>query len=309
MGGRCLPNSFQSRRSGSDLLRSRCWPVKSVCATTFGLMLFWRLGFFERLDGGRLRRCRFHWMSEVADNQLPGAPDGKGFVTTQWAHVREAADSEAPHFEAALEQLCRDYWYPLYAFVRRSGNGPEEARDLTQSFFEHLLSKRVFKQASPELGRFRSFLLGALKNHLRKRHRDANRLKRGGGMVFSPLEWDEAEGRYSMEPADEVTPELLFDRNWARSMVRQVVERLRTEYEEAGEAERFEKLRFTLEDPRAVPYAEIAGELGLTEAGVKSAVHRLRRRFRELAREVVAEQVDDLRDVDAEIRLLIEALG
>lgn len=173
-------------------------------------------------------------MSEQSENEAFGAAGGKGFVTTQWAFVREAADSEAPQFEAALEQLCRNYWYPLYAFVRRSGNGPEEARDLTQSFFEHLLSKKVFKQASPELGRFRSFLLGALKNHLRKRHRDANRLKRGGGITFAPLEWDEAEGQYAMEPADETNPELMFDRNWARSMVRQVVERLRMEYEAGG---------------------------------------------------------------------------
>ncbi len=231
------------------------------------------------------------------------------FVTTQWGLLRAAADSQAPEFAPALERLCRDYWYPLYAFVRRSGNSPDDSRDLTQGFFERLLSKRAFASADPEIGRFRSFLLGALKNYLRKAHRDANRLKRGGGIAFAPLEWDDAEGRYSNEPADDATPESVFDRNWARSTVGQVSSRLRDEYEAAGELERFETLRFTLEDPRAVPYAEIAEPLGLTEAGVKSAVHRLRRRFRELVREVVAELVDDPREVDAEIRLLIEALG
>ncbi len=232
-----------------------------------------------------------------------------GFQTTQWTFVREAADSQAPEFEPALERLCRDYWYPLYAFVRRSGNGPEESRDLTQGFFEHLLSKRAFKQANPNLGRFRSFLLGALKNYLRKTHRDANRLKRGGGMRFSPLEWDDAEGRYANEPADEATPELLFDRNWARTTIQFVAIGLKEEYEAAGLSDRFEALRFTLEDPRAVPYAKIAVRLGLSEAGVKSAVHRLRGRFRELIREAVGQLVDDPRDVDAEIRLLIESLA
>jgi len=202
-----------------------------------------------------------------------------------------------------------DYWYPLYAFVRRSGNGPEDACDLTQGFFESLLAKRVFKQVNPDLGRFRSFLLGALKNYLRKVHRDANRLKRGGGITFSSIEVEDAEGRYAHEPADDSTPELLFDRSWARTTIQRVVERLRLEYETAGQLDRFEALRFTLEDPRAEPYVQVGDRLGLTEAGVKSAALRIRRRFRDLVREAVAELVDDPREVDAEIRLLIESLA
>ncbi len=248
-------------------------------------------------------------MSESKTDTVAVGKGHGGFQTTQWTFVREAADSQAPEFESALERLCRDYWYPLYAFVRRSGNGPEESRDLTQGFFEHLLAKRVFKQANPDLGRFRSFLLGALKNFLRKAHRDANRLKRGGGMCFSPLEWDDVEGRYSNEPADEVTPEMLFDRNWARTTIQFAAIRLKEEYEAAGMSDRFEALRFTLEDPRAAPYAKIAVQLGVTEAGVKSAAHRLRGRFRELVRETVGQLVDDPREVDAEIRFLIGSLG
>lgn len=231
------------------------------------------------------------------------------FLTTQWTMVRQAANSRSPESDRAMETVCRHYWYPLYAYARRFGKQPEDAKDLTQGFFHLLISGDAFKKANPELGRFRTFLLSSFKNFIQKEHRNATRIKRGGTSPHLPMEWDEAEGRYAHEPPDHATPEKLFDRNWAQLMMESTFHRIRQEYEEADELDRFEALRFTLEDPRAVAYAEVAADLGLSEAGVKSAVHRLRRRFRELFREIIAESLDDPRQVDQELKHIVHSLN
>ena len=177
-----------------------------------------------------------------------------------------------------------------------------------RGFFELLLTKKAFTKAKPELGRFRSFLLACLKNYLLAAHRDANALKRGGGQATIPLEWDEAEGRYQLEPAHDDSPEKLFDRNWARTLMTRAARKLQKECEAAGLIERFNALGSAIEDPHSVPIAEIAHQLGISEGGAKTAVRRFRLRFRELFEESVAELLDDPRDFDREVACLLEAL-
>ncbi|MGB0582358.1 MAG: RNA polymerase sigma factor [Limisphaerales bacterium] len=231
------------------------------------------------------------------------------FVTTQWTQLRNAANSQAENYETALNRLCEEYWYPLYAYVRRSRRDVEEAQDLTQGFFEFLLSKNAFKQVDQKRGRFRTFLLCSLRNFLNQQHRDANRLKRGGGQLKVPLEWEDAEGRYSNEPPDEDSPDRMFDRSWAQTLVQIVTKRLRLEYEKDGEQDRFEALRFTIDDPGTTNYGEAAKQLGLTETGARTAARKLRLRFRDLLVETISDQVEDPEDVDQEIRHLMAALG
>ncbi len=246
---------------------------------------------------------------ENEDLGQKGLRPASAFLTTQWNMVRQAADSCSPQTDHALELVCRNYWYPLYAFARRFGKNHEDAKDLTQGFFHFLISGDAFKKANPELGRFRTFLLSSFKNFILKDHRDATRIKRGGAVSHVSMEWDEAEGRYAHEPQDDLTPERLFDRNWARLMMNSTFSRLQDEYRDSNEQDRFEALRFALEDPGALAYAEVASDLGLSEAGVKSAVHRLRRRFRELFREIVAESLDDPRLVDQELKHIVQSLN
>jgi len=231
------------------------------------------------------------------------------FATTHWSLV-VAAGSEAADRTAArraLEDLCRAYWYPLYYFVRYRGHSPDDARDLTQSFFARILEKGGFAAADPARGRFRSFLLGAMKHFLANEWDRARALKRGGGVTL--LEWDalDPEARYALEPAQTVDPTAGFERKWAEETVARSLAALRAEMEGRGKGELFEALRGSLTGDEG-DRGGIAARLGMTEGAVKVAVHRLRSRYRELLRAEIAETVADPADVDAEMRHLVVAL-
>jgi RNA polymerase sigma-70 factor (ECF subfamily) len=232
------------------------------------------------------------------------------FRTTRWSVVLRAADVASPESAQALETLCRNYWYPLYVFVRRRGYSPDDAKDLSQEFFARLLEAGSLCTLHPDKGRFRSFLLGSLKNFLAKEWRDANRLKRGGGQQI--IAWDQfdPEDRYHLEPKVEATPEELFDRRWAQALVNGVLDRLQREMEQEQLGERFLRLKPFLQGESAgQSYAEVAAQLGLSAPAVKSAIHRLRRRYAELIREEVAHTVVSPAEVEDEIRYLIRALS
>lgn len=211
---------------------------------------------------------------------------------------------------AALETLCRTYWYPLYAFVRRRGADPHRAQDLTQEFFARLLASESLHTAQPERGRFRTFLLGALKNFLANDWRDSQRLKRGGGI--ETLDWDglEPERRYALEPADGETPESLFERRWAHAVVQSALASLGDEMRREGTGERFAVLQpFLQGGGDDSSYAAAAARLGLSVAAAKSAIFRMRRRYGALIRENIAQTVATPAEVEAEIQHLIALLG
>jgi len=221
-----------------------------------------------------------------------------------------AGAPEAPDAEAALEVLCRVYWYPVYAFVRRKGHARHEAQDLTQAFFCQLIATDSFRVADPEKGRFRSFLIGALKHFLANEWDRASRLKRGGGRTI--LSWDglDPEERFLHEPAQELPEEKLLDREWAHAVVGEALGKLHTEALRDGTVDRFEVLKgFLNGDSCGVSYEDAAGQLGLSQSAVKSAIHRLRRRFAEVFREEVQQTVASPEDAEAEIRHLFAALS
>lgn len=238
----------------------------------------------------------------------PNLEQPRQFVTTQWNLVRKAAQSEGTEGFAALSELCRQYWYPLYAFVRRSGNDEATAQDLTQGFFEHLLSSAGLKAVRSEKGRFRSFLLCALKNYLINEHYRANTQKRGGSARHFSLDDEEAAERYKYEPVDKLTPEALYERRWALTLVEQVLAVLRTEFVSAYRQEFFDALKPALLGESTVSYADVAQRFGTTEGAVKVMIHRLRKRFREGLVETVSQTVDDPSEVEDEIRFMIAAL-
>jgi RNA polymerase sigma-70 factor (ECF subfamily) len=228
------------------------------------------------------------------------------FATTSWSQVlaaRNGADTEARN---ALESLCETYWYPLYAYVRHQGCAPEEARDLTQGFFSELCENETLRDADPSTGRFRSFLLTCLKHFLSHERDKANALKRGGGTSPISLDAAAAEKRYDQEPSGGLTPEEVFERRWALTVVERSLGRLRQEVSERYHPEKFALLAayLTGEQPR-VPYREAASQLGMSEGAVKVAVHRLRERFGKLLRAEVAETLADAQETDEEVRYLL----
>jgi len=231
-------------------------------------------------------------------------------VTTHWSVVLAAGQSDTTSARQALAKLCQSYWYPLYSYVRRRGFSPPDAEDLTQEFFARFLEHRWVSNADREKGRFRTFLLSALNHFLANEWDKARAQKRGGGMVLVPLEFATAETRYSREPADPVTPEQHFERRWAMTLLEAVVERLRLEYEAEGKGSLFAALHPCLiGDRTSQPYDELAKKLGLSEAAVKSAVHRLRLRYRELLREEIAQTVAGPGEVESELRHLISVVA
>jgi RNA polymerase sigma-70 factor (ECF subfamily) len=237
---------------------------------------------------------------------IPGADR---FATTQWSLVRAAMERGTPVAAEALANLFRAYWYPLFAFVRRQGYHHADAQDLTQGFFAALLEKEFFAAADPGRGRFRSFLLGALKHYLSNQRRHDQAARRGGRAVLVGLEFDRAEQRLQNEPAHGLTPQQLFDRHWAQTLMDRVLAALQAEYAQTGREELFEALKGALTDPGGDrPYRETAAALGLSEGAVKVAVHRLRQRFRDRLRAEIAATVADPADVDEEIRALFQAV-
>jgi len=239
------------------------------------------------------------------DNHDSVPPAARQFVTTHWTAVLSATGSDSTQARHALAELCQTYWYPLYAFIRRQGHAPHDAEDLTQEFFARLVEKEFLRAVRREKGRFRSFLLTALKRFLANEHDRATAQKRGGDRAVISIDHASAESRYELEPAHQVTPEVIFEQRWATMLLERVLERLREEYAATNRALLFGHLSDSLTKERdALPYAEIARELKMTEAAVKMAVQRLRRRYRELLREEIARTVASPDEIEAEIRHL-----
>jgi RNA polymerase sigma-70 factor (ECF subfamily) len=239
----------------------------------------------------------------------PDRPSQKRFPTTRWSRVVAAVDPGSPRVGEDLQALCEAYWYPLYAYARRRGYPPEQAQDQTQDFFTYVLEKGPLARADPDRGRFRSFLLAVYSHYLANRGDRERALKRGGGRVAVPIDTAGAEGRYDRELVLDLTPERIFDRTWALTLLDRVLDELRREYEDAGRGAAFAVLSLNLtEDPRADSYAAVAARLGSTEGAARVAVHRLRRRYAHLLRCEIAATVDDPAEIDDEIRALFAAL-
>ncbi|MEZ6059217.1 MAG: sigma-70 family RNA polymerase sigma factor [Planctomycetaceae bacterium] len=250
--------------------------------------------------------------SSQPQNQLPSDNPAAGarFQTTQWTVVLAAGRAGQGDSQEALAELCRTYWYPVYAYIRRRIGDIHESQDLTQAFFEQLLEKATISSADPERGRFRSFLLTACKRFLINEWQKARAEKRGGGQRPLSLDFDSAESRYSIVAVDNVTPERLFERQWAMTLLSQVLGTLKDEYAARGKSEHFEALKTFLSGRRSTDaYAAAAESLGLSDGAVKVAAHRMRQRYRELIRSRIADTVEDPEDVDSEIHGLFAALG
>jgi DNA-directed RNA polymerase specialized sigma24 family protein len=238
---------------------------------------------------------------------------GKGgqFTTTCWSAVFLSAQSQAPGSDRAREEFCQIYWYPLYAFIRRRGYNEDDAKDLTQGFFLFILDRKALQRATPAKGKFRSFLLGSLKNYLSNVYQHENAIKRGGKIDFVSVDFSDGEDRYSREPADLLTPEKIFDANWAVTLLAQAMERLKDEYLAQEKGIIFETLTpyLDLSGAAQMPSYEVASEkLKVTGAGVKTLIHRFRKRYSEILRETVAQTVTDPTEIDDEIHSLCQAL-
>ena len=230
------------------------------------------------------------------------------FPTTRWSLVVAAADSHRKDARSALVSLCEHYWYPLYAYLRRRGYPADDAQDLTQEFFIRVLEGRYLDRADPEKGRFRSFILTSLKFFVAdEADRDRAR-KRGGGRVVS-LEFSSGVERYQRETAHDETPERIFERRWALSLLDRVIDELRAEFVQRGHPEHFERLKVFLLGQSDAPYAALAREMNTSEGALKVAIHRLRKRYRELFRQAIADTVADPLEVESELRFLAAALA
>jgi RNA polymerase sigma factor (sigma-70 family) len=241
----------------------------------------------------------------------PGGAAGAQFHTTRWTLVMVSAQSQAAGGRAALSELCRIYWYPLYSFVRRRGYSPHDAQDLTQGFFLYLLEHRALTQVDRLKGKFRSFLLASFQNYLSNEAQRARSLKRGKEYEFVSLDWENAENRYRLEPADYLTAEKIYDARWAMTLLNHVMLALERAYAAEGKTSTFQALEIFLRfgDSRPSPsYEELSEKLGVSIGGVKTLVHRLRKRYSQLLREEVARTVSDPAEIDNEIHALCDAL-
>jgi RNA polymerase sigma-70 factor (ECF subfamily) len=247
---------------------------------------------------------------EMPDDSKEGQPSPRGrFATTRWSVILAAGRRAQPGWKEALSTLCEVYWYPLYAFARRTGMPPEQAQDLTQEFFTRLLEKDSLRHADPQKGRFRSFLLTSFKHFAADERDRARAQKRGGGQAPISFDVETAEGLYTLEPSHEQTPEKLFERRWALTILRRTVVRLGLEHAEPRKERQFRLLKAYLPGgPGGPSYAKTARDLDLNEVTVKVMVHRLRQRFRDLLLEEIACTVDKEEDVEAEVRHLLAAL-
>ena len=231
----------------------------------------------------------------------------EAFATTQWNLIVAAGRGSENQIKVAMEELCRTYWYPLYAHVRRRGHSKEDAEDLTQAFFARLLEKKFFDGLSPERGRFRFFLLAALKHFLANEWDKSQRQKRGGGVELLSLDWQDAESRYRIDPADQLSPDKLYDRAWALTLLERVMHRLQMAN---VENEYFLSLKPCLTaERRAIDYPEVAETLGISESAVRVAVHRLRKQYRELLRAEIVETLADPAQLEDELQALYRAFS
>jgi RNA polymerase sigma factor (sigma-70 family) len=249
-------------------------------------------------------------MSSLDQRSKSGSIGSERFHTTQWSVVLAAGRRSSPDAHDALATLCQVYWYPIYAYVRRRGRSPDDAQDLTQSFFAGLLEKNVAGKADRSRGKFRSFLLASLDHFLAKEWRRASARKRGEGRVALALDFAAGESRYTLEPAHELTAEKIYQRRWALTLLEETLAKLRDEFARSGKLELFERLKPYLGgDENTVPYRQIAESLGKTDGAVKVAVHRLRQRCRALLRSEIAQTVSTPQEVDEELRDLFAAVA
>jgi RNA polymerase sigma-70 factor (ECF subfamily) len=232
-------------------------------------------------------------------------------VVSAGAQRGGAGAGRSPEASRALAMLCENYWFPLYAFVRRAGYSAEDSQDLTQEFFVRLLAENFLAVADPHRGRFRSFLLGAMKHFLAKAKRRQGAQKRGGHRPVLSLDFRSGEDRYSrIEPVDNLTPERLYEKRWALALLDLVLSRLRDEFRAAGKLDSFDRLKqFLAGGSKKQAYSEVAGELGMSEGAVKVAVHRLRRRYRKLLQEEIARTIADPETLEDELGELLAALS
>jgi len=247
-------------------------------------------------------------MQEPDFNTTPAA-QGR-FATTHWSVVLQARDQESPQAGEALEQLCRAYWYPLYAYVRRKGYSPDDAQDLTQEFFARLLRGNFLHTVEQRKGRFRSFLLASFEHFLVKEWVRVTRQKRGGGQVLLSLDEEGAEARYALEPAGQLSPQKLYERRWAMTLLEQAMSRLEAECRQQGKSRLFEQAKNLLSgDAERPDYSPLAAVLEMSEGALRVAVHRLRQRYGALLREEIAQTVASPAEVDEEVRCLFGAFG
>ncbi len=303
----------RARREAAEAKTTGCgtalrWPAERSRKT--GGQPFPQLAFPVSDDTLRPVSTSSQAESVEADSSGADAIPRSTFVTTHWSVVVKAGRSDTTRAHQALSHLCETYWYPLYTYVRKRGYSPEDTQDLTQEFFARLLERKWVAEADQEQGRFRSFLLSAMNHFLADEWDKAAAQKRGGGRKNIPLQLDTAETRYGVEPADPITPEQSYERRWALTLLEQVLKRLQREYEQEGKAQLFAELRFAISaDQAAIPYAELADRLGISEAAIRVSVHRLRKEYRQALRGQIAETVTDEAEVAAELAYLREILS
>jgi RNA polymerase sigma-70 factor (ECF subfamily) len=272
-----------------------------------------RSSYFDRIghtgERASLALPDFEHDLRVSPTEQPSESSGQHarvFATTHWSVIVRARDSQSPQAASAMERLCHTYWYPLYVFVRRKGYGHEDASDMTQAFFAKFLEKHYLKSVDANLGKFRTFLLTSMTHFLANEWDKSQAQKRGGGQRVISFDDASAEDRYRLEPVEHATPETLFERRWAQTVVGVVLDRLAAETEE----KRFELLKsFLLEDKGAVSYDEAAAQSGMSVAAITSAIHRLRARFSALLVEEVSNTVNTPDAVEPELRHLLAALS
>jgi RNA polymerase sigma-70 factor (ECF subfamily) len=232
------------------------------------------------------------------------------FATTHWSVVLAAGKSSSAQQKKALEALCQSYWFPLYAFLRRRGYDNHQAEDYTQAFFAHILEKHDLRTADPKYGKFRSFLLIRLKYFVSDERDRAQAQKRGGGRKILSLSFQNAEGQYALEPADQLSPEMLFEKSWALTVLERTMERLEADMAKKNKQKLFEHLKVCLTtDKDVIPYLDMAVELDMTEGSIRVAVHRLRRQYRKLLRDEIAQTVAGEDQIDEEMGCLFAALA
>ena len=235
---------------------------------------------------------------------------GDIFATTHWTVVLAAGQKRTPQSDNALEELCRTYWFPLYAYVRRRGHSKEDAEDLTQAFFARFLEKNYLDGLNAEHGRFRAFLLASLKHFLANEWDKARAQKRGGGVAHLSLDWQTADSKFQVADTVEPSPDKAFDREWALALLAKVIERLQKECEAEGRSKLFEQLKIFLTAGKSgTAQAEMAKNLGMEEGAVRVAIHRLRKRYRELLRDEIAQTLSDLAMVELEMQALFGAFA
>lgn len=248
--------------------------------------------------------------SEAEDIKKSSSAGASRFATTHWTVVLTAGKPDSSRYQQALETLCQTYWFPLYAYLRRQGHDAHQSEDYVQAFFAKLLEKHGLRLADPKRGKFRSFLLAALKHFLSNELDRIRAQKRGGNLKVLSLNNQDAETRYSLQPTHQLTPEKLFQRHWALTLLERTLTRLQAEAVHGDKQELFDRLKGYLTGEKdSAPYKDAAAELNMTEGAVKAAVHRLRVRYRQLLRDEIAQTVANKDQIDEEIRDLFTALA